>query len=388
MQSSAAKADCDEAGNARIVEAMRFLARQGSRGMAWLDPELRVVERFGLLTDGLTLGAPVVETFDALVGLEEELLALKALPEPTPLVLPNVLPAKAGKQGARVTVSVYWMAEEQQFLLVISRSASFAEIEYRLAAETRARAIAEAEVAAQARIVQRINQELAEANRDLQEFASVISHDLRAPLRGLRYAASDAKAALSSGDAEAATAGIDRALALSHRMSAMLTGLLDYARVGRKTDTAEEVHTGELASEIVGSIAAGATQRIAVEGDWPTITTAVEPLDIVLRNLIENAVKHHDRADGQVTVHAATDGDRLVISVRDDGPGIDPAWHEAIFVPFRQIADTDDADGAGIGLALVKKTVERFGGSIEVASDPSRTRGASFKVSWPLTLPT
>jgi len=387
MQSSAAKADCDEAGSTRIMEAMRFLARQGSRGTAWLDPELRVVQRFGLLTDGLTLGVPVVETFDALVGFEEELLALKALPEPKPLVLPNVLPAKADAKGTRVTVSVYWMAEERQFLLVISRSVSFAEIEYRLAAETRARAIAEAEVAAQARIVQRINQELAEANRDLQEFASVISHDLRAPLRGLRYAASDAKTALSSGDAEAAAAGIDQALALSRRMGAMLTGLLDYARVGRKTDTAEDVRTGELASEIACSIAAGATQRIAVEGDWPTITTVVEPLDIVLRNLIENAVKHHDRADGQITVRGAPDGDWLVISVHDDGPGIDPAWHDAIFLPFRQIADTDDADGAGIGLALVKKTVERFGGSIEVASDPSKCRGATFKVSWPLILP-
>lgn len=387
MPFSAAKADRAEAGSERIVDAMRFLAGQGARGMAWLDPELRVVERFGSLTDGLTPGVPVVETFDVLVGLEDELLALKALPEPKPLVLANVLPSSATANRTRMTLSVYWLAEDQQFLLVLSRSASFAEIEYRLAAETRARAIAEAEVAAQARIVQRINQDLAEANRDLQEFASVISHDLRAPLRGLRYAATDARAALASGNIATASAGIDQALALSRRMSAMLTGLLDYARAGRKSDAVEAVSTGKLVSEIVESIAAGCDNVIAVEGDWPTITTVAEPLDIVLRNLIENAVKHHDKAAGHIVVRADQEHDHLLISVCDDGPGIDPDWHEAIFLPFRQIADTDDADGAGIGLALVKKTVERFGGTIEVLSDPAKARGSTFKVNWPLALP-
>ena len=387
MPSSAAKVDRAEAANERIVEAMHFLAQQGSRGMAWLDPELRVIERFGSLTDGLTPGTLVVQAFDALVGLEDDLLALKSLPDPKPLVLANVLSSKASAPGERMTISVYWIAEDQQFLLVLSRAASFAEIEFRLAAETRARAIAEAEVAAHARVVQRVNQELAAANRDLQEFASVISHDLRAPLRGLRYAVTDAKGALSSGDAAAASEGVERALALAHRMSAMLTGLLDYTRIGRKSDAAAPVRTRELVAEIVDSLASGCTQHIVVEGDWPTITTVEEPLDIVLRNLIENAVKHHDRADGRIVVRARTESDRLVISVCDDGPGIDPEWHEAVFLPFRQIADAEDVGGAGIGLALVKKTVERFGGTIEVHSDPSCKRGSTFKVGWPITLP-
>jgi len=383
MPSSVAKADRTEAENARLVETMRFLARHGAQGVAWLDPELRVLERFGSLADGLVPGLPVVETFDALIGLEEELLALKISPHAEPLVLANVLPATSA-HGMRLTLSVYWLAEDAQFLLVISRASSFAEIEFRLAAETRARAIAEAEIAAQARILQRINQELAAANRDLQEFAAVISHDLRAPLRGLRYAATDAKAALTSGDAALASAGINQALSLSRRMSAMLTGLLEYARIGRKADVAEPVQTGDLAGEIVESIQTGDNHRIEIEGDWPAITTVVEALDIVLRNLIENAVKHHDRSEGQIIVRADRTDGRLLISVRDDGPGIDPAWHEAIFLPFRQI---DDADGAGIGLALVKKTVESFGGTIDVQSDPAKERGTTFTVNWPLILP-
>jgi signal transduction histidine kinase len=386
MPSSVVKADRAESEDARLVDAIRFLAKHDEQGFAWLDPELRVLESFGAFTDNFTPGVPAVETFDVLIGLEEELLALKTSPESEPLVLANVLPA-ASTNGVRVTLSVYWMARNTQFLLVISHASSFAEIEFRLAAETRARAIAEAEIAAQARLLQRINQDLAAANRDLQEFASVISHDLRAPLRGLRYAATDAKAALTSGDAALASAGINQALALSRRMSAMLTGLLEYARIGRKADVAEPVQTGDLVREIVQSVQAGCEQRIEVEGDWPVIITVAEALDIVLRNLVENAVKHHDRSDGLVVVHANPTGDHLLISVRDDGPGIDPAWHEAIFLPFRQIDDRDVVDGAGIGLALVKKTVESVGGTIDVQSDPAKARGTTFTVNWPLILP-
>ncbi|MBS0242772.1 MAG: HAMP domain-containing histidine kinase, partial [Proteobacteria bacterium] len=79
-------------------------------------------------------------------------------------------------------------------------------------------------------------------------------------------------------------------------------------------------------------------------------------------------------------------GEMLLLSVADDGPGIDPAWHQAIFLPFKQV-EASEAAGAGIGLALVKKTVERFGGSIEVRSEPAQQRGTTFRVAWPKKIP-
>jgi signal transduction histidine kinase len=84
----------------------------------------------------------------------------------------------------------------------------------------------------------------------------------------------------------------------------------------------------------------------------------------------------------------AEDGDACwIFSVVDDGPGIHTDWHEAIFAPFRRIADTEVApEGSGIGLALVKKTVEYFGGEITVLSDPTRQRGTTFRVYWPKEL--
>lgn len=385
MPSSVAKAESNVPSADRIVEAVHYLTRQKACSMAWLGEDLRVRECFGPLTDHLPVGTLVTGAMDALLGLDDDILALRSHPD-HPLTLPNVLPVDARSHEERTTLSVYWMPEHAQYLLLVTRSASFADIEYRLAAEVRGRAIAEAEVAAQARVVQRINHELGIANRDLKEFASVISHDLRAPLRGVRYAASDAKAALAANDGEAALAHIEKAMAQARRMGAMLTGLLDYARAGRKTDEAETVSTGELAAEIVSSIQAGTTHAIAIEGTWPTIVTLAEPLDIVLRNLIDNAVKHHDLEDGHIIVRAEQVADRLAISVIDDGPGIAPDWHQAVFQPFRQMADSEHADGAGIGLALVKRTVERFGGRIDLTSDPSVGRGTTFRVAWPLSL--
>lgn len=386
MRSSAARAEAGAPAADCIAATAGFMAERGILGVVWLDDRLFATARHGALVRHIPIGAPLTAAVPAFIGLEDEIRALRQRPGEA-LAIPNVMVADSTGGGEKVNLAIYWVAEQRCPVLFVSPAVSPADLEYRLAAETRARAIAEAEVAAQARIVQRINQELEAANRDLQEFASVISHDLRAPLRGLRYAATDAKTALTAGDTKAAAAHLEQALGLSRRMGAMLTGLLDYALAGRKTDAAAEIDTGELVAEIAASVGADATQEIAIEGSWPTFLTVAEPLDLVLRNLLDNAVKHHDRRDGRIVLSAEQQGDALVVSVGDDGPGIDPAWHKAIFLPFKQIADAEGSDGAGIGLALVKKTVERFGGSIEVHSDPKRSRGTTFRVLWPRTLP-
>lgn len=390
MPSSAAKTEAGAEprpqGLARLAAAASVLAARGIIGIAWLDERLAPLDTHGALAAGLPLGVPVTESVPALLGLDDDIRALGAASDAV-VAMPNVRLDATSLVGGRVDFAIYRMAAPDAYLLVVSRAVSWSELEYQLAAEVRGRAIAEAEVAAQARLIERANVELATANQDLAEFASVISHDLRAPLRGLRYAATDAGRALASGDVAVAGAEIERVLAQARRMSTMLTGLLDYARAGRKGDAATAVDTGALVREIAGSIGADATHTIAVSGDWPVITTPAEALDIVVRNLIDNAVKHHDRPEGRIEITGEDRADTLFIRVSDDGPGIDPAWHGAIFLPFRKIADDASSDGSGIGLALVKKTVERCGGSIEVHSDPSQARGTTFLVAWPKTQP-
>ena len=107
----------------------------------------------------------------------------------------------------------------------------------------------------------------------------------------------------------------------------------------------------------------------------------IVPLEMVLRNLVDNAIKHHNRADGQVYITVHQPGDMIEFAVADDGPGIDPIFHERIFQMFQSLQSRDLVEGSGMGLAVVKKTVEGQGGNLRVASN--KDQGATFYFTWP-----
>ncbi len=371
-----------------LIAISRFLADRNVFGAVWTDAELKAVQRFGDMVDFIPLGKPITESVLPLMGFDDQISGLRRRPNRS-VTIPNVLLDSADRNGLRINVVVYWMPDERRFLLIISRAVSRTDLEVELTAQVRARAIAEADVTAKSRIIARANEELTRANQDLQEFASVISHDLRSPLRRLRYFAGDAATSVAAGDLDHVSSNLVDLQRQAKRMSAMLTGLLEYSRIGRKSEAIEVVDTAALVQEVVESIERPPGLQIVIEGHWPIFSTLAQPLDIVLRNLIDNAVKHHDLADGQIIVHAEDANDMWVFSVADDGPGIPSDWHDAIFEPFKRIADEDAApEGSGIGLALVKKMVEWFGGRIEIRSDPSANRGTTFRVHWPKTVTT
>jgi signal transduction histidine kinase len=167
-------------------------------------------------------------------------------------------------------------------------------------------------------------------------------------------------------------------------MSDMLTALLVYSSAGRKAEVLELVDTRALVRGIVGSVHRGPDFRIEVNGVWPVLETLRAPLDLVLRNLIDNAIKHHDREDGVVRVVGADGAAELEISISDDGPGIAPKHREAILLPFRKLSE--HSDGQGMGLAVVSRTLEIVGGRLVVLTCPNGGRGATFRVLWPKTI--
>ncbi len=384
------KPDLQLRGIGAFHDAGEFLAGRGIYGVAWLDETLKVVEKFGDLVSFIPIGIEVTHSVIALMGCDEQIKTLRRRGGRS-FTVPNILLDPMDRNSLRINFAIYWLEDQKRYLLLVARSGSRRDIEYQLAVQVRGRLMAESEVAAKAKIIAKTNEELTHANRDLQEFAYVISHDLRAPLRALRYFARDAQTAVADGELETAAENIERVLEQTKRMAAMLNGLLEYSRVGSKDDSAETIDMGILVRDITGSIEHHPGIKILVEGDWPTIVTLVQPIDIVIRNLIDNAVKHHDRDTGRIHVRAAdgathSDGDRnmWLFTVVDDGPGIPLEWHSAVFEPFRKISGGEDGpEGSGIGLALVKKTVERFRGRIELSSDPTTGRGTVFRIFWP-----
>ncbi len=119
--------------------------------------------------------------------------------------------------------------------------------------------------------------------------------------------------------------------------------------------------------------------EVEIRGAWPHLATLLAPLDVALRNLIDNTIKHHDRSEGRLLIACADAGEHLEITIEDDGPGIAPEHRDSVFLPFRTIG----SDGAGMGLAIVQKMVDAVGGTISISSNATNLRGTTFKLRWP-----
>ena len=375
----------DDAASDKQTSATTLLAERGLLAFVWLDMELKVRERSGVLADWIEIGARLEDAVPPLLGLEDSIRSLRHEPGGS-VCVPNVGLQFGANPPPKFNTQVFWHGPRQCYLMVLSREITQNQIELELRNETQRRRFAESRELEMAKEVRRTNVELQRANRDLAEFAYVISHDLKAPLRALRLTAALLERDLGDGVADEVRASLGRIQLQSKRMAAMMSGLLEYSRIGRKQDAIARVDTRRLLRDIVETMGVPPGLTIEVLGAWPVFETLGEPLDVVLRNLIENAVKHHDTKAGVLRLSAEELPGNYAFSIADDGPGIDPAYRDVIFEPFRKVNDEVSPDSSGIGLALVKKTLELVGGSITLQSDAAQARGAIFRVMWPKTL--
>ncbi len=222
---------------------------------------------------------------------------------------------------------------------------------------------------------------LEKRNQDLDEFARVASHDLRAPLRAI----SNLAEWLQEDLAEEVSVENQNNLALlrqrAQRLDNFVVGLLNYARAGRESIQPQTVKPVELIEEVVDLLSPPDSFKLSIAPDIPELHTQRLLLQQVLSNLIGNAIKYHDRPDGKVMVKAEDCGDWVTFSVIDDGPGIAEEYHDCIFGVFQTLSSRDDVESTGIGLSIVKKIVEQQGGTISVRSTVGK--GSSFSFTWP-----
>lgn len=230
--------------------------------------------------------------------------------------------------------------------------------------------------------------ELARSNADLEEFAYAASHDLRAPLRAIANLSEwleDDLGPQLDGDNKH---NLQLLRARVQRMQRLVDDLLTYSRATRLPHPVQEVELTRLLDDVVFMLNPPEGFSVEYADDLPTIQTARAPLEQILTNLIGNAIKHHDRERGRVQVTMRDMGLQLEFTVTDDGPGIEPEFHERVFKMFHTLKSRDELEGSGMGLALVKKLVEQWGGQIYLHSHRGAAtgddgRGASFIFTWP-----
>jgi len=222
---------------------------------------------------------------------------------------------------------------------------------------------------------------LARSNQELDQFAYVASHDLKAPLRGIanlsQWIEEDLGATLKSenkGQMELLRGRV-------HRMEALIDGILQYSRAGRVKAKPEEIDTGALVHDVIELIAPPKATGISIAPDMPTVRAEKVPLQQVFMNLLGNAIKHARAEDPRIEISWEDAGPFFEFAVADNGQGIAPQYHERIFGIFQTLEARDKVEGTGIGLSVVQKIVESKGGRVWVESDVGK--GARFRFLWP-----
>lgn len=218
-------------------------------------------------------------------------------------------------------------------------------------------------------------------NEELRRLAMALSHDLHGPLRSVDAALRMSREDLAEGLLEDA----DQLVSMSQRrvahMADLSRALLDYCRTAWQDHDVEAVDVVALVRRSVAVVDddSGPAVHTELPPSLSVIVPAV-PFELVVRNLVSNARKHHDKGrDGRVDVALSMREDTVVIEVSDDGPGIPAELHDAIFSMFRRGASA--AAGTGVGLSLVRTLVERHGGQITLDSEVGV--GSTFTVYWP-----
>ena len=235
---------------------------------------------------------------------------------------------------------------------------------------------------------QNIEERLASANRDLEknnkeldQFAYIVSHDLKAPLRAISnlslWLQEDLGASLSGEN----KTNFDLLRGRVVRLESLINGILEYSKLGREKIHTERIDVFKLVEEVVEMVGCPAHIRIDLEEEMPFMDASRVMLIQVFSNLVSNAIKHNDKKEGLIRIYSSEGPNEYQITIEDNGPGIPEEFREKIFVIFQTLQSRDKFENTGIGLAIVKRIVEEHRGRICVESEVGK--GSKFIFTWP-----
>ena len=222
---------------------------------------------------------------------------------------------------------------------------------------------------------------LEKINKELDQFAYVVSHDLKAPLRAINNLSEWIEEDIADVIDEDTKENLNLLRGRVNRMENLINGILEYSRAGRVKSNNSIVDLNKLFADITSSIEDKTNVKFNCPLSLPSIYTERVALDQIISNLVSNAIKYNDKETIEISIDFKIENGFYKFSVSDNGPGIAKEYHEKVFVIFATLQARDKFESTGVGLAIVKKLVEDKGGTIWIDSEIGK--GAKFTFTLP-----
>jgi len=224
--------------------------------------------------------------------------------------------------------------------------------------------------------------DLEKKNKELDQFAYIVSHDLKAPLRAINNLSEWIEEDLGDGVPDEVKSNFKLLRGRVHRLENLINGILEYSRAGRVKGKLEQTDVRKMLLELANSLDLSTRARLILDEDFPVLVTERVALEQVFMNLMSNALKYNESVDPEIRVGWIAHEDFHEFFVQDNGIGIEPEFHEKIFMIFQTLHARDKIESTGVGLSIVKKILDEKGCRIKVESE--KGSGSRFSFTWPI----